>query len=69
MSPDFLDAEIFVTVEPEAAVTVRVDPPTVHIVAAANVGPPGDALPPGGTTGQVLAKLSDADGDVGWVDP
>ena len=25
-------------------------------------------LPPGGTTGQVLVKLSDNDYDVGWVD-
>lgn len=26
-------------------------------------------IPPGGTTGQVLTKLSDADYDVGWVTP
>ena len=27
----------------------------------------GDGLPPGGTTGQALEKLSNADGDAGWV--
>jgi hypothetical protein len=26
-------------------------------------------IPPGGLTGQVLVKLSDADYDVGWVTP
>lgn len=29
----------------------------------------GDSLPAGGTTGQVLAKETEADGDVGWVSP
>ena len=29
----------------------------------------GPKIPPGGTTGQVLAKLSNADYDVGWVNP
>lgn len=29
----------------------------------------GPSFPPGGTTGQVLTKLSDADGDYGWVTP
>ena len=29
----------------------------------------GPKLPPGGTTGQILVKLSNADYDVGWVDP
>lgn len=28
----------------------------------------GVSLPPGGTTGQVLAKASDTDGDVVWKD-
>lgn len=28
----------------------------------------GSGVPPGGTTGQVLAKLSDDDGDAGWAD-
>lgn len=28
----------------------------------------GSSLPPGGTTDQVLAKASDADGDVVWKD-
>ena len=68
MSPALDDVEILVTVVPEPTVGVRVDPPTVNVVTASNVAP-GLNLPPGGTTGQVLAKLSDADGDVGWVDP
>ena len=29
--------------------------------------PPGGGLPPGGTTGQVLTKASDADGDAVWA--
>ena len=35
-------------------------------------GPPGkdgQGVPPGGTTGQVLSKASDTDGDVAWADP
>lgn len=32
-------------------------------------GAPGVGVPPGGTTGQVLAKASDADNDTQWVDP
>lgn len=28
-----------------------------------------DGVPPGGTTGQVLAKVSDVSGDTGWIDP
>jgi hypothetical protein len=31
-------------------------------------GDPGVGIPLGGTTGQVLVKLSDADLDVGWAD-
>jgi hypothetical protein len=27
------------------------------------------SLPPGGTRGQVLTKISDADGDADWLDP
>lgn len=30
-------------------------------------GPPGVGVPAGGTTGQVLVKLSDADFDTGWA--
>lgn len=41
MSPDFLDAEIHVSVEPVNSVSVKVDPPTVYTVAAGNIGPPG----------------------------
>lgn len=36
---------------------------------AGPAGPPGPSLPPGGTTGQVLAKKSNTDGDVEWVTP
>lgn len=42
-------------------------------VSVTYTGPPGPAgpnsIPPGGTTGQVLAKLSNDDYDVGWVTP
>lgn len=31
-------------------------------------GGSGSAVPPGGTTGQVLVKASNTDGDVEWVD-
>lgn len=39
---------------------------TVRTVTA---GAPGRGVPAGGTTGQVLGKLSDANFDAGWVDP
>lgn len=32
-------------------------------------GPAGPGVPPGGTTGQVLVKLSNADYDTGWATP
>lgn len=32
-------------------------------------GPPGVGVPPGGTTGQTLTKLSDSDWDTGWLTP
>lgn len=32
-------------------------------------GPPGAGVPPGGTTGQTLTKLSDSDYDTGWRTP
>ena len=32
-------------------------------------GPPGEGMPAGGTTGQVLAKASDQDYDLMWKDP
>lgn len=32
-------------------------------------GPPGIGVPPGGTTGQTLTKLSDRDYDTGWRTP
>jgi len=42
---------------------------SVSVINAGPQGPPGFSLPLGGTTGQVLAKASNADGDVEWVDP
>lgn len=32
-------------------------------------GEPGEGLPVGGTTGQIPSKLSNADFDIGWIDP
>lgn len=32
-------------------------------------GPGGVSVPPGGNTGQRLTKLSNTDGDAGWVTP
>lgn len=32
-------------------------------------GPPGAGVPPGGTAGQTLTKLSDSDYDTGWRTP
>ena len=40
-----------------------------YFLAALNGDLPGAALPPGGSLGDVLSKLSAADGDVGWVTP
>lgn len=37
-----------------------------HIGRQGVPGQPGRGVPTGGVTGQVLAKLSDADGDSGW---
>lgn len=39
-------------------------------VTVENAGPMGPSVvPAGGTTGQILVKLSDDDFDVGWADP
>lgn len=53
-----------------SAITLAVDPATVvatrdWVEANFSVA----ALLPGGTTGQILRKLSNADGDVEWADP
>ena len=45
---------------------VQVSPMTYQ-VSVAQAGVPGPGVPLGGTTGQVLAKLSDANLDTGWV--
>ena len=37
------------------------------ITLAGTQGPPGASFPAGGTTNQVLAKLSNTTGHVGWV--
>ena len=46
---------------------------SVSVINAGPIGPAGPAgshpIPAGGTTGQVLKKLSNADYDVGWVTP
>jgi hypothetical protein len=39
------------------------------LITAAIDALPAGSLPNGGTTGQVLAKTTDADGDADWVDP
>lgn len=49
---------------------IKVDPASyaVSIINAGPVGPAGPvAIPPGGTTGQVLRKKSNANYDVEWV--
>jgi hypothetical protein len=44
--------------------------PMEDIIAAFTAGDDvGSGLPDGGTTNQILAKQSDADGDADWVDP
>jgi hypothetical protein len=58
-----------ITVQPELFRLV-VQPGGLRIISVAAQGPPGVngiGVPPGGTTGQVLVKLSDADFDVGWA--
>lgn len=42
---------------------------SASVTNAGPQGPSGISIPPGGTTGQVLVKLSNADYDVGWVTP
>lgn len=43
------------------------EPDETGIVLISNVG--GSSLPAGGSSGQILAKKTDADGDAEWVDP
>ena len=43
------------------------EPDDTGVVEIENVG--GDSLPAGGSSGQVLAKKTDTDGDAEWVDP
>ena len=51
-------------------ITVEPSSSAVAIINAGPQGPAGPAsIPAGGTTGQVLAKLSNDDYDIGWVTP
>jgi hypothetical protein len=50
---------------PNVQVTTNDD--TVQVITAGAQGPPGQGVPTGGTTGQVLAKNSDTDFDTEWV--
>lgn len=53
--------------EPSMDITVRVEVLQVAVAIANTVV--GSGLPPGGTAGQILVKLSAADGDAEWQDP
>jgi len=55
------------TVEVVVTQTVTVKQPSIATVSVAAVGPKGEGVPLGGTTGQVLAKASNANYDTEWV--
>lgn len=42
---------------------------SASVINAGPQGPAGISMPAGGTTGQILAKVSDDDYDVAWIDP
>jgi hypothetical protein len=57
----------------EAEITIDIDKwiPVIHDGVTPGGHPidcSGSGLPPGGTTGQILKKASDDDGDAEWVD-
>lgn len=53
-----------VTINEQGLVTAA----TVATIPAPTPGPPGEGVPTGGTTGQVLTKASNADFDTEWTD-
>lgn len=54
-----------ITVKSETQIIVV--EPSFGAISVINAGPAGPTvIPPGGTTGQHLKKLSNADYDVGW---
>jgi len=48
----------------QIAIDISIETPTIEIELSCY---PGFTLPPGGETGDILAKLSDTNGDVGWL--
>jgi hypothetical protein len=66
------EAPIAITVESEVTVVEVVEEVVTLVVQATGVpgptGPAGEVLPAGGTTGQILTKQSNADGDAVWED-
>jgi hypothetical protein len=49
-------------------VTLQGSSQIIEVAGAGPQGPAGGALPLGGDTNELLAKLSNADGDAGWTD-
>lgn len=53
-----------------ATITGTPDEPVLNLgIPQGEKGDPGDGVPTGGTTGQMLVKATDADYDAEWVDP
>jgi len=48
----------------QIAIDISIETPTIEIELSCY---PGFTLPPGGQPGDILVKLSDTNGDVGWV--
>lgn len=59
MTVEYIVAETVLEVNPN---------PVVVEIPAGIPGRNGTGLPNGGTTGQILGKKSNADGDVDWID-
>jgi hypothetical protein len=49
------------------SITIDVTQPITTVDVAITTGIPGMGVPPGGTTGQVLAKASNTDNDTEWI--
>lgn len=60
---------INITEEPQNVSISVVEIPQNVVVNISNVGAPGVGVPPGGTTGQVLAKVNGSDYNTQWIDP